>query len=415
MKRKLWKRAVAATMSAIMLMGAPQTALADSSKVVTIGADLSEEQKEKMFQYFGVSKDEVLVIEVNNQQERQYLEGIATEQQIGKRTFSCAYIMPTDGDMINVKTANLNWVSTSMIANTLVTAGINSCDVIAASPIEVSGTGALTGIIIAYEQVTEETLDEEKKELAMEELLETADLADEIGKEEAAAVINEIKAQVIEKDLIKEEQINEVMQQVASHYNVEIPEQNAANVKALMAKIGEQDYDYNAIKGTMDHLQEKVLDNLEGIKESLKDSADKKSKGILAAIGAFFTAIIRAIGNFFVGIVNTITGKGGDKQKTEEDSKVSPDSILNGTDDTIFGATAAPAATQESQPTKENQENTTNTNEPTPQPEQTQEPNKILEENTQENKEQNTTIETPEAKQDNLLGAEEKEESFSAE
>ena len=37
----------------------PVTALADSAKVVTLGANLSDEQKASMYKYFGTSADQV--------------------------------------------------------------------------------------------------------------------------------------------------------------------------------------------------------------------------------------------------------------------------------------------------------------------------------------------------------------------
>ncbi len=145
---------------AMLLTMCPMVVLADSETVVTIGADLTDEQKEKMYSYFGVDKNKVSIIEVTNEEERKYLEGVATEAQIGRRTLSCAYIQETEeGNGINVKIANLNMVTSSMIATTLSTAGIYNCNVVAACPIEVSGTGALTGIMKAFEKVTGEKLD----------------------------------------------------------------------------------------------------------------------------------------------------------------------------------------------------------------------------------------------------------------
>ena len=124
--KKRTKRLLAGAMAGLLFLQSPNIAMADSEKVVTLGADLTTEQRSEMLQYFGVSEDEVTIVEVNNQEEHDYLKGIATEAEIGRHTYSCAYIMPTSSGKINVKTAHLTWVSTSMIANTLVTAGIDS-------------------------------------------------------------------------------------------------------------------------------------------------------------------------------------------------------------------------------------------------------------------------------------------------
>ena len=155
----------------------PMAVKADSSKVVTLGANLTAEQKTSMYQYFGTTADKVDTIEVTNADERKYMEGIASEAQIGTRTYSCAYVEPTTSGGIQVKVGNLTFVTSSMIASTLMTSGVENCNVVAASPIEVSGTGALTGIMMAYEKASGTTLNEEQKAAATEELVTT-----EIGR-----------------------------------------------------------------------------------------------------------------------------------------------------------------------------------------------------------------------------------------
>lgn len=123
----------------------------DTDNVVTLGENLSEDQRNAMYEYFGTSADKVRTIIVTHADEVKYMEGIATAEQIGATTNSCAYVEPTDSGGIKVKTANLNYVTSGMIASTLTTAGMENGNVIAACPFEVSGTGALTGIIMAYE------------------------------------------------------------------------------------------------------------------------------------------------------------------------------------------------------------------------------------------------------------------------
>ena len=369
MKKRMLKRGIAMVMAGVLVLQSPNVALADSEKVVTLGADLTEAERTSMLQYFGVTESEVTIVEVNNQEERKYLEGIATESQIGKRTYSCAYIMPTNEGKINVRTANLTWVSTSMIANTLVTAGIDSCDVVAAAPKQVSGTGALTGIIKAYETVTDETLDAEKTELAMEELFETAELGSEIGQEEASAVMNEVKAQVIKDNVTDQQKVEDIVNEVADYYNVQIPEDKVDDVSKLMVDIGSKDYDYDKIQGTMEDLQDKIVENMDDVKESMI-RAGEESSGILAAIGDFFAGIFGAIGNFFSGLFG-----GGDDSKEEEGEG---DSILDKVDDSALGIepTGEPSADATATPALMPEETGSfdTTTELTQQPEATQAP-----------------------------------------
>ena len=346
MKKKNMKKAIAGAMAGLLVLQNPVVALADSEKVVTLGANLTEEQRQSMLDYFGVTEEEVTIVEVNNQEERKYLEGIATESQIGTRTYSCAYIMPNNEGKINVKTANLTWVSTSMIANTLVTAGIDSCDVIAAAPKEVSGTGALTGVIKAYETVTDEELDEEKKELAMEELLDTAELGNEIGQDEASAIMNEVKTQVIKDNITDEEEIKDVVNDVAEYYDVEVSEEQVAEVSQLMSDIAEQDYDYDQLKSTMGDLQDKLVDNMDNIKESFM-SKTEGGRGFFASIGNFFSSIFSAIGNFF----SNLFGGSDSGEESENATTENEDSILNNTNDEALGLTGSESETSTSEST----------------------------------------------------------------
>jgi len=324
--RKKFKRILAGVLAGVLLIQSPDVALADSEKVVTLGADLTEDEKTAMLEYFGVSENEVTIIEVNNQEERSYLEGIATESEIGTRTYSCAYIMPTNNGEINVKTAHLTWVSTSMIANTLVTAGIDSCDVIAAAPRDVSGTGALTGIIKAYEKVTDEQLDEEKTELAMEELYETAQLGSDIGQDQASAIMNEVKQQVLKDEVTDASDVEDIVKEVSEYYDVNLTEEQTEKVASLMSNIASQDYDYDSIKGTMEGLQDKLVGSLENIDESFLENSE--GGGILAAIGNFFASIFKAIGNFFANLFG-----GGDDDADEQKEE----SILDDTDESALG------------------------------------------------------------------------------
>ena len=52
--------------AALTCTSLPMVAKADSSKVVTLGANLSEEQKASMYKYFGTTADKVDTIEVTN-------------------------------------------------------------------------------------------------------------------------------------------------------------------------------------------------------------------------------------------------------------------------------------------------------------------------------------------------------------
>lgn len=100
----------------LVLSGTAVPTMADSMKVVTLGADLSDEQKNTMMKYFNVDSSQVQILTITNQDERDHLSAYVPIEQIGTRTVSCAYVKPTQSGGIKVRTANLNWVTCNMIA-----------------------------------------------------------------------------------------------------------------------------------------------------------------------------------------------------------------------------------------------------------------------------------------------------------
>ena len=255
MKKKIFGSLV---LGLALVLGCAVPAMADSRKVVTLGVDLTEDQQNTIMKYFGVSRDAVDIIYINNDDEREHLGSYVPLEQIGTKTFSCALVSPTTSGGIQVKTANLSWVTCNMIASTLSTSGVKNCQVVAACPFTVSGTGALTGVIMAYEEASEETLDPVKKQLANEELVTTGNLADEVGQSKATAVINETKIQVIENNVTDKTEINNIINEVSNEYNVEINSDQTEEITVLMQKIAEQEYDIEQLKGTLERVQANV-------------------------------------------------------------------------------------------------------------------------------------------------------------
>lgn len=302
-------------------------AFADSSRVVTLGANLSKEQRATMLKYFGVNENEVVIIEVNNQEERKYLQGVATEEQLGKKTFSCAYVEPTKaGSGINVKTANITWATSSMIASIMSTCGIENANVVAAAPFPVSGTGMMTGIMKAFEDATGEPLDETKKEIASEELIITGDLADEIGGEsgqdKATGIINDIKTEIIKNNTSDTIQIADTINNITNNYNVTLTPDQEQQIKDLMTKIAQQDYDYDSIKNALNSVKDNVNENLSAMGENPNSGLFDTIKGWFSGIGDWVAGIFE--GNKDLGILgntnDNLLGDGAQIDATDKDA-----------------------------------------------------------------------------------------------
>lgn len=235
---------LAGTMAASMgSLASQMPVLADASKVVSIGADLTEEEKALMLKYFGLTGDNsVQKIEVTNQDEVSHLSGYIPREQIGTRTVSCAYINPTESGGIRVKTANLQYVTANMIASTLADLGIQNCEVVSACPFQVSGTGALTGIIMAYETATGETIDDAKKQVATQEIVVTKEVAQDIGTIQAEYLIGQAKKEALNQNLSTPQEIQGVVVDLAEKNDIQITQQQAESITNLTQNIVNQDY-----------------------------------------------------------------------------------------------------------------------------------------------------------------------------
>ena len=259
--------------SASMVMGSviPSVpAMADGMKVVTLGADLSDAQKNTMLKYFKVDSSQVQIIYVTNQDEKDHLSAYVPAEQIGSRTVSCAYVKPTQSGGIKVRTANLNWVTCNMIASSLSTSGVKNCEVVAACPFEVSGTGALTGIQMAYETASGEKLDETKKQIATEEMVVTGNLASEVGQDEATNVINQAKMQIIGDNVQNADDIYNIVYNIVNNNNISLTDDQINTIVNLLQQIADQNYDYSDMEETL----ERVNENVTGEPSEDTDSSD---------------------------------------------------------------------------------------------------------------------------------------------
>ena len=202
--------AIAAAVMTASLVAAP--AYADSRVVATIGADLTPTQKQTVIDYFGSNMNGADIIYVTNADEHAHLDGYIPYEQIGNATYSCALICPTTSGGIHVRAANLNYVTADMLASALSSAGVRNADVIAICPFKVSGTGALTGVLLAYETATGQPLDQTKKDVATQELVVTQTISNQVGSDAATLIVNDVKANVIMNNVTDESQIDAIVE-----------------------------------------------------------------------------------------------------------------------------------------------------------------------------------------------------------
>lgn len=283
------KKFFSVTMAILILLGGV-VSYASSNSVVTYGKDLNSQQRQEVGLLLGV-KPEDKIIEVTNAEEREYLGHLIDSKVLGSRAISSSRVEPTGKDTgIEVETKNITWVTEDMIISALATAGVKDAKVVIASPFDVSGTAALTGVMKGFESATGQSISEEEKAIANEEIAKTGELADEIGKDEASTIMNKVKAEVIEKDISDPEEIKGIIDGAAQEINITLTEEQKAQIAELMEKISNLDINVEDIKSQLKNTSEQL-------KELLGDT--EEVKGILNQILDFVKGIFYKIGNVF--------------------------------------------------------------------------------------------------------------------
>ena len=312
MKRS--KLLAAVLCGALMIGGTSLPVMADATRVVTLGADLTDAQKQTMMNYFKANPSEVQILTVTNQDERAHLGAYIPLAQIGTRTLSCAYVKPTQSGGIRVRTANLNYVTGNMIASTLSTSGVTNCEVIAACPFEVSGTGALTGIQMAYETATGTQLDPVKKDLAAQEIVVTGNAASQVGNNDATRLVNDAKIEVLENDVHNETEIYNIVNNICYENNIVVNETTVNEIVQLLVNIAEQNYNYEDMSVTLENVNNNVTQVTE-INNNGEASAEAEQ----------------------IQEINEV----------EETEEYDPDSILNDIDETELGENIPTSSTDD--------------------------------------------------------------------
>ena len=368
-RNRIFKKAVSVMLTAGMLAAAvfTQPVLADSERVVTLGADLSKEDQKLILKYFGVKASEAHVIYVTNDEERAFLSDYIPLSVIGSHTLSCAYVKPTSKGGIQVKTANLTWVTSNMIASALSTAGVKNCEVIAACPRPVSGTGALTGVLKAYETAASSVLDDSRKVIAAQEIATYSDIAENIGQAEATDIINQIKIQVIEEgvdetdyELIQEivdDAVDDVLSEIEFSRDelLDLTEEQRAELADLAEKIAEQKYQYEDVKETLERVEKNVSStevNSPDVNVNVNISNDISNDNEGQTVNQDVDTSADNAGQ----TVNQDADATVSEDGADEEDELEEDSIFKDTDDGLFGEGAViDATTQEAMNTDKEQ------------------------------------------------------------
>ena len=307
------KKLITLLFSAVLLLSMPvMAAEVDQSRIVNIdasksiialGADLSAEQRATVLSLMDVTEADLAnyqVITITNDMEHQYLDAYMDASVIGSKSLSSVKITPAEsGHGVLVTTKNINYCTTGMYQNALLTAGVSDADILVVGPTEISGTAALIGAIKGYEAMSGESVSDTTLDTAMDELITTGEIAmQDADSQDIEELIAFVKAKVAAGGLDSDDQIRSAIEEGEDKFGVTLTEDEINQIIAIMQKINQLGLDPNVLVSQAEDLYSKFG------KDFLKNlDTDAIAKEVAkSAASGFFAKIGDAIKGFFAGL-----------------------------------------------------------------------------------------------------------------
>ena len=307
------KKLITLLFSAVLLLSMPvMAAEVDQSRIVNIdasksiialGADLSAEQRATVLSLMDVTEADLAnyqVVTITNDMEHQYLDAYMDASVIGSKSLSSVKITPAESEHgVLVTTKNINYCTTGMYRNALLTAGVSDADILVVGPTEISGTAALIGAIKGYEAMSGESVSDTTLDTAMNELITTGEIAmQDADSQDIEELIAFVKAKVAAGGLDSDDQIRSAIEEGEDKFGVTLTEDEINQIIAIMQKINQLGLDPNVLVSQAEDLYSKFG------KDFLKNlDTDAIAKEVAkSAASGFFAKIGDAIKGFFAGL-----------------------------------------------------------------------------------------------------------------
>ena len=306
--RKYVTRGICILMASVMVLGTGMTAFAaeDTSAeeavvveegdrpYLALGEDLTDDQRAVVLDLLGVDEDKLDdydVVYITNKQEHKYLGDYISADKIGTKSLSSVVVMAADeGSGVNVTTHNINYCTTGMYENAMVTAGITDADVIVAAPTEISGTAALLGVIEAYSVMTGKKIKDKNIDAALNEMVITGEIQDSTGEtEEIEGMIAYLKEEVIDGNISSDSDLESLIKQAEEKFGITLTDEEVQQLIDLLKKISKLDLDINSLKNQAQEIYNKLSDlNIDIDTDELASQAEGIFAKLIAAIKEFF-------------------------------------------------------------------------------------------------------------------------------
>lgn len=262
--------------------------------IVVYGDTLTDDQRAEVRRLLDVDPDNVSEMNVTGEDIAHYIDG-----DPDSRMFSSVKITHKDeghGIVVNIITAdNITQVTSEMYSNALLTAGVEHALIEVASPVQVTGTSALSGIYKAYDAAGSE-LEKGRMEVANEELDVTTELSEKegISQETVTELMTEIKKAIAEQDPATKEDVEQIVKEQLDKLEINLSEEDRQLLIDLFEKMRNLDIDFDRVKEQLDDISSTI-------KERLDNMDIEIDEGFWDKVMQFFQDLIDSIAAFFKG------------------------------------------------------------------------------------------------------------------
>lgn len=292
-----------------MLLPGMKAYAAENDTVVVLGADLSAEQRAAVLELMELTEAdlaECTVIYVTNAEEHQYLDSYIDSAIIGTRALTSVKMTKAEaGAGILVTTRNVNYCTTGMYRNALLTAGVEDRNVMVVAPTPVSGTAGLVGAVKAYEASAGVTITDEAVETALNEMVVTGELSQQLGSvnnEDVEAFIAWLKSMMAtgKLDTSDETSIRNVISEGEQKFGVTLSEEEKTKIVDLLKKLDKLGLNGEYLTSQAENLYKKYgMDVVNQASEVIGEAIDN---AVSRAAGSFFESIKTSLSDFFSGL-----------------------------------------------------------------------------------------------------------------
>ncbi len=313
MKKFMWMAAALFVIAGLFRMDARAQSIwkEEGKVVVALGADLTEEQKDIVLGLFGITREQLAdyeVITITNAQEHQYLDPYLDPSVIGSKSLSSVMLKKGEaGSGVFVTTKNINFCTTGMYRNALLTAGIQDTEVIVAAPAPISGSAALIGAVKAYEKMEGTSIPDDSLSNALNELITTGELAAavktadvNISSAEIEQLIAWLKEKVAKGELESEEDIRAAVKEGEEKFGVVLSEDEVKMILDLMGKLESIGLNSEYLLSQAEKLYNKYgADMVQHADEAISEAV---SSAVNNAADGFFQNLKKSVKDFLGGI-----------------------------------------------------------------------------------------------------------------